>query len=70
MLTLSASELGSRSVPQRGPRTLPWNGPAAGRDTEAADSAEALIHPKYRLPATCFAYVGDAGDQRVRDSDA
>jgi hypothetical protein len=25
-------------------------------------TADALVHPKYKLPAHCFAYVGDASD--------
>ena len=28
-------------------------------------SADALLHPKYKLPARCFAYVGDASDTRT-----
>ena len=32
--------------------------PAAGGD---AAGAEALLHPKYKLPAQCFAYAPDAG---------
>ena len=28
-------------------------------------SNEALLHPKYKVPARCFAYIGDAGDPRT-----
>jgi hypothetical protein len=31
--------------------------PAAATDAQAADE-DALLHPKYQLPARCFAYVG------------
>jgi hypothetical protein len=40
-------------------------------ETSAADvsvqgeSPDRLLHPKYRLPAACFAYVGDAADTRT-----
>jgi hypothetical protein len=41
-------------------RLLPESTAAA---TPAADeTSEQLLHPKYGLPAWCFAYVGDAGD--------
>jgi hypothetical protein len=29
------------------------------------DSADGLLHPKYRLPANCFAYVGSAADPKT-----
>ncbi len=29
------------------------------------ESAAVLLHPKYQVPASCFAYVGDAGDPRT-----
>jgi hypothetical protein len=35
--------------------------PAAEADLYQA-TADELIHPKYKLPARCFAYVGDASD--------
>ena len=28
----------------------------------SADANSVLLHPKYKLPASCFAYVGDAGN--------
>jgi hypothetical protein len=28
----------------------------------SADANSALLHPKYKLPASCFAYVGDASN--------
>ena len=31
----------------------------------AEESDDALLHPKYKVPARCFAYVGDAGDPRT-----
>lgn len=31
----------------------------------AEASNEELLHPKYKVPARCFAYVGDAGDTRT-----
>lgn len=34
--------------------------PSAGNPD--ADGIDQLLHPRYRLPARCFAYVGDAGD--------
>ena len=30
--------------------------------TPAEVAGEELLHPKYKIPARCFAYVGDAGD--------
>lgn len=41
----------------------------AGADTAQDESAREtiapLLHPKYKRPAECFAYVGDAGDPRT-----
>lgn len=31
----------------------------------AETSGDRLLHPKYKLPARCFAYAGDAGDTRT-----
>ena len=31
---------------------------------QTLDGQEQLLHPKYKLPARCFAYVGDYGDPR------
>lgn len=42
--------------------TVAW--PAAPEPvslSEAAAAADLLLHPKHKLPASCFAYVGDAG---------
>lgn len=33
--------------------------------TPQAELADGLLHPKYGLPAACFAYVGDASDPRT-----
>lgn len=41
-------------------RLLPV-GPQAGVDVPGEGEAE-LLHPKYRLPARCFAYVGNAAE--------
>ncbi|MGH3404903.1 MAG: hypothetical protein ACRDRJ_20705 [Streptosporangiaceae bacterium] len=44
-------------------RLLP---PAPGGAAEPADSDQAgPVHPKYRLPARCFAYVGSAADPKT-----
>jgi hypothetical protein len=44
-------------------RLLP---PAPAAPSPAADLAAAgLVHPKYRLPAWCFAYVGNAADPKT-----
>jgi len=50
--------------PHEGPRTLlaPW--PAEAKTSTGVLPGEALLHPKYRLPAACFAYVGDAADPK------
>jgi len=40
--------------------------PAAAENTAAPeDGLAALLHPKYRLPAACFAYVGNASDPKT-----
>lgn len=39
---------------------LPRHPEATGSNVAPLDAA--LVHPKYRVPARCFAYVGDAGD--------
>jgi hypothetical protein len=45
------------------PRLLP---PAAGDAPPPGDDTPAvLLHPKYHLPAGCFAYVGNAADPRT-----
>jgi hypothetical protein len=43
------------------PRLLPS---AVGEPADAA-ACDDLLHPKYRLPAACFGYVGDAGNPRT-----
>ncbi|MGA9098529.1 MAG: hypothetical protein WB392_06315 [Methanotrichaceae archaeon] len=42
------------------PRLLPDAPEETG--SEECSSDDALLHPKYKVPARCFAYVGDAGD--------
>jgi hypothetical protein len=45
------------------PRLLP---PAPdGMPPDADDVRSGLVHPKYHLPARCFAYVGDAADPKT-----
>jgi hypothetical protein len=44
-------------------RLLPEQPVAAAPGTAAGDSN--LLHPKYRIPASCFAYVGDANDPKT-----
>jgi hypothetical protein len=41
--------------------------PPAEADDEKVEShqEDGLLHPKYKLPARCFAYVGNAGDTRT-----
>jgi hypothetical protein len=41
--------------------------PQADEDASSSDDAgrPPLLHPKYRLPAQCFAYVGNAADPRT-----
>lgn len=39
--------------------------PAADCASTVDDPADLLVHPKYRLPASCFAYVGSAADPRT-----
>jgi len=41
-------------------RLLPEIVPEKASDTEPL--SDALLHPKYKIPARCFAYVGHAGD--------
>jgi hypothetical protein len=54
-----------RSRDTSGPR-LSLLPPATDGVPESGDDAQAiLVHPKYRLPAGCFAYVGDAGDPKT-----
>ncbi|MGH3188576.1 MAG: hypothetical protein ACRDPY_31310 [Streptosporangiaceae bacterium] len=36
-----------------------------GAAEPAADDQAGLVHPKYRLPARCFAYVGSAADPKT-----
>lgn len=45
-------------------RLLP---PGPRPQSQAADllAGDGLVHPKYRLPAWCFAYVGEAADPRT-----
>ncbi len=40
-------------------RLLPEEPVEAEVGTDTAGSTESLLHPKYHLPAQCFAYVGD-----------
>ncbi len=40
-------------------RLLPEEPVELGPGTGAAENSESLLHPKYHLPAQCFAYVGD-----------
>jgi hypothetical protein len=40
-------------------RLMPEEPVEAEAGTATAGSAECLLHPKYHLPAQCFAYVGD-----------
>lgn len=42
---------------------LSSKGPPSAQQTTAQTDAE-LLHPKYKLPARCFAYVGNASDTR------
>lgn len=49
-----AGDAALRLLPERQPTDMHTDG----------ENATALLHPKYRLPARCFAYVGDAGDPR------
>jgi hypothetical protein len=44
-------------------RLLPEIGPGTEGIGQAGDGA--LLHPKYKLPARCFGYVGDANDPRT-----
>lgn len=37
----------------------------AGVHDDATESEEGLLHPRYGLPARCFAYAGDASDPRT-----
>ena len=46
--------------PDGQPLTLLPHAPATKATGTQEDSAALLIHPKYKLPAQCFAYVGDA----------
>jgi hypothetical protein len=40
--------------------------PTVGDDASASHSmATGLVHPKYKLPATCFAYVGSAAEPKT-----
>lgn len=39
--------------------------PAEPTATRTPEINAALIHPKYKIPAQCFAYVGDASDTRT-----
>jgi hypothetical protein len=49
-------------TPDAGLRLLPTDGDGA----PSPDGAQAgLVHPKYRLPAQCFAYVGSAADPKT-----
>ena len=40
-------------------RLLPEEPVEAGHEPPATDASASLLHPKYHLPAQCFAYVGD-----------
>lgn len=40
-------------------RLLPEQPLEAQAGPQSGDAAEGLLHPKYKLPARCFAYVGD-----------
>ncbi len=40
-------------------RLLPEEPVEADHEPRASDAPESLLHPKYHLPAQCFAYVGD-----------
>lgn len=44
-------------------RLLPEETVTAPRSTEMADNG--LLHPKYKLPARCFAYIGNAADVKT-----
>ena len=48
----------SRPDSRAGPRPQP--GKSGGFTGKPALVSDALLHPKYRLPSRCFAYVGDA----------
>ena len=44
-------------------RLLPETSETAPRgQVPAASQTDALLHPRYQMPARCFAYAGDAGD--------
>ena len=49
-----------RIGPQDEPLTLLKSAPVTQAASMGEDSNVALLHPKYCLPAQCFAYVGDA----------
>lgn len=40
-------------------RLLPEEPVESDRESPTGEAPETLLHPKYHLPATCFAYVGD-----------
>jgi hypothetical protein len=39
--------------------------PTGGSIVSESDDGEALLHPKYRLPARCFGFVGSHSDPRT-----
>lgn len=45
-------------------RLLPEEPVQSDHETSPTDAPETLLHPKYRLPAQCFAYVGDYSKPR------
>jgi hypothetical protein len=44
-------------------RILPEEPVEVVQTASTGDASQCLLHPKYRLPATCFAYVGDHSKQ-------
>ena len=40
----------------------PFQDPIASADAPAPNGSQILLHPKYQVPAHCFAYVGNAND--------
>jgi hypothetical protein len=54
-----------RPAQERGPAPLPASEPEETAEVRSEGTPEdGLLHPKYGLPADCFAYVGDAGDPK------
>jgi len=46
-------------------RLLPEEPMESPASVPGPDTGEVLLHPKYKLPARCFAYVGDHGNPRT-----